>query len=176
MSKERKDYRKKLDNVPDELRALPNWVCYRMEERYDQPKPTKVPYNPITGDKAKANDAATWTDYETCVAAVERGEYAGIGFEFGCGYVGIDLDHCRDFETGQIEDWAADIVAHLDSYTEASPSETGLHIICKGTLPEGRRRMGPVEMYDTARFFTVTGEHIPGALGHGDASPQGSGG
>jgi primase-polymerase (primpol)-like protein len=75
MSKERKDYREKLDIVPDELKALPNWVCYRMEERYGQPKPTKVPYNPITGDKAKANDPSTWIDYETCVAAVERGGY-----------------------------------------------------------------------------------------------------
>src|ERR1017187_9821166 len=161
MSKERKDYRKKLDNVPDELKALPNWVCYRMEERYGQPKPTKVPYNPVTGDKAKANDPSTWTDYETCVAAVERGEYDGIGFEFGSGYIGIDLDHCRDVQTCALPIWASDIVAHLDSYTEASPSGSGLHIICKGTLPEGRRRMGPIEMYDAARFFTVTGERIP---------------
>jgi putative DNA primase/helicase len=162
MSKERKEYRKKLENVPEELNALPNWVCYRLEERYGQPKPTKVPYNPSTGDKAKANDPSTWTDYETCVSAVvERGEYDGIGFEFGSGYVGIDLDHCRDVESGQIEDWASDLIAHLDSYTEASPSGTGVHIICKGALPPGGRRIGPVEMYDTARFFTVTGEHIP---------------
>src|ERR1035441_7016730 len=78
MSKERKEYRKKLENVPEELKALPNWVCYRLEERYGQPKPTKVPYNPSTGDKAKANDPSTWTDYETCVSAVERGEFDGI--------------------------------------------------------------------------------------------------
>ena len=161
MSKERKNYREKLDNVPDELKALPNWVCYRMEERYGQSKPTKVPYNPITDDKAKANDPSTWIDYETCVAAVVRGEYDGIGFEFGSGYVGIDLDHCRSVETGQVEDWASDIMAHLDSYTEASPSGSGVHVICKGALPPGNRRIGPVEMYDTARFFTVTGEHIP---------------
>jgi putative DNA primase/helicase len=173
MSKERKEYRKKLDNVPDELKTLPNWVCYRIEERYGQPKPTKVPYDPTSGDRAKANDPSTWTDYETCVAAVERGKFDGIGFEFGSGYVGIDLDHCRDVKTGQIEDWACDMVAHLDSYTEASPSGSGVHIICKGTLPEGRRRMGPIEMYDTARFFTVTGEHIPGtALTVGERSAE----
>lgn len=153
MSKERKDYREKLENVPEELKALPNWVCYRMEERCGQPKPTKVPYNPTTGDKAKANDSTTWTDYEICLAAVERGEYDGICFEFGSGYVGVDLDHCRDVETGQVEEWASDIIAHLDSYTEASPSGTGVHIIIRGTLPPSRRRMGPIEMYDTARFF-----------------------
>jgi putative DNA primase/helicase len=155
MSKERKNYREKLDNVPDELKALPNWVCYRMEERHGQPKPTKVPYSPMTGEKAKANDPSTWIDYETCVAAVERGEYDGIGFEFGSGYGGVGLDHCRDADTGQIEDWASDIVAHLDSYTEASPSGTGVHIICKGKLPPGGRRIGPVEMYDTPSTPTL---------------------
>src|ERR1017187_7843103 len=170
---ERKHYRETLVAVADDLKTLPNWVCYRMEDRAGQSKPTKVPYNPSTSEKAKANDVATWTDYETCVAAVERGEFDGIGFEFSPPYIGIDLDHCRDVETGQIEDWASDIVAHLDSYTEASPSGTGLHIICKGTLPEGRRRIGPIEMYDTARFFTVTGEHIPGtALSVGERSAE----
>jgi phage/plasmid primase, P4 family, C-terminal domain len=159
---ERKSYREKLVAVPDELKALRNWVCYRMEERHGQPKPTKVPYNPMTGEKAKANDPATWTDYETCVAAVERGEYDGIGFEFGNGFVGVDLDHCRDAERGEIQDWAADVIARLDSYTEASPSGTGVHIIMTGSLPPGRRRVGPIEMYSEARFFTVTGEHISG--------------
>jgi len=173
MSKERKEYRKKLENVPEELKALPNWVCYRLESRDGQPKPTKVPYNPITGDHAKANDPSTWTDYETCVAAVECCEHDGIGFEFGSGYVGIDLDRCRDVETGQIDEWASDIIAHLDSYTEASPSGTGVHIICKGALPPGGRRIGPVEMYETARFFTVTGEHILGtALTVGERSAE----
>ena len=139
---ERKSYREKLVDVPNEIKALPNWVCYRMEDRAGQSKPTKVPYNPTTGDHAKANDPLTWTDYEACVAAVEGGEYDGVGFEFGSGYVGIDLDHCREAETGEIEDWAQDVIAHLDSYTEISPSGTGVHIILKGSLPPGRRRDG----------------------------------
>src|ERR1019366_6728845 len=113
---ERKHYREKLVAVPAELKALPNWVCYRMEERAGQSKPTKVPYNPASGDHAKANDAATWTDYETCAAAVGRGEYDGIGFEFTPPHVGVDLDHCRDVGTLEIQDWAQDIIAHLDSY------------------------------------------------------------
>ena len=162
---ERKHYRETLATVPAELKTLPNWVCYRLENRAGQSKPTKVPYTPNTGDHAKANDLSTWTDYETCVAAVGRGEYDGIGFEFGSGYVGIDLDRCRELETGQVQDWAQDIIAHLDSYTEASPSGTGVHIIVKGALPPGRRREGPIEMYDVARFFTVTGAHVEGTPG-----------
>src|ERR1017187_5220414 len=159
---ERKDFRDKLANVPDELKTVPNWVCYSMENRAGQSKPTKVPYNPTTGDHAKANDPSTWNDYETCVDAVERGEFDGIGFEFSPPYVGVDLDRCRDVKTGEIEEWASNVIGHLDSYTEASPSGTGVHIIVKGTLPPGRRRTGPIEMYSDARFFTVTGDHIAG--------------
>lgn len=163
MNEERKKYRDTLVNVPQQMKTPPNWVCYRLENRNGQSKPTKVPYNPITGDLAKANDSATWTDYDTCVAAVERGEHAGIGFEFATPFVGVDLDHCRNSETGEIDDWAQEIIDHLNSYTEASPSGTGVHIIMAGSLPPGRRRMGPVEMYDSARFFTVTGNHMDGS-------------
>ena len=164
MSKEeRNSYSEfKFEIIPDELKTQANWVCYRMETRFGQPKPTKIPYNPVTGHKAKANEPATWTAYETCVAAAERGEYAGVGFEFAPPYVGVDLDHCRDAETGEIEDWAQEIIAHLNSYTEASPSGTGVHIIIRGSLPPGRRRQGPVEMYDAARFFTMTGDQVSG--------------
>jgi len=133
-----------------------------MEHRSGEPKPTKIPYSPLTGEKAKANDPSTWTDYETCVAAVEQGAYAGIGFEFATPYVGVDLDHCRDAATGEIDEWAADIIAHLHSFTEVSPSGTGIHIIIRGSLPPGRRRQGPIEMYATGRFFTMTGDHVPG--------------
>ena len=126
---ERKDYREKLVAVPDELKTLRNWVCYRLEERSGETKPTKIPYNPITGDPAKANDPSTWEDFETCVAAVERNQYDGIGFEFAPPHVGVDLDHCRDAETGEIEDWAQETINHFNSYTETSPSGTGLHII-----------------------------------------------
>ncbi len=74
--------------------------------------------------------------------------------------VGVDLDDCRDPETGDIDDTAQDIIERLDSYTEISPSGTGYHVLIKGELPEGRNRRGSVELYDTARFFTVTGDHV----------------
>ncbi len=162
MSKAKENLRDQLASAPDELKQLPTWVCYRLEQRVGQEKPTKVPYDPRTGEKAKADDPTTWTDFETCLAAAERGAYDGIGFEFGNGFAGVDLDHCRNPETGELEPWAADVIAHLDSYTEASPSGTGVHIIIQGALPPGRRRIGPVEMYDSGRFFTVTGNHIDG--------------
>jgi len=41
-----------------------------------------------------------------------------------------------------------------------SPSGTGYHVLVTGKLPDGRNRRGSVELYDTARFFTVTGDHV----------------
>jgi primase-polymerase (primpol)-like protein len=48
----------------------------------------------------------------------------------------------------------------FDSYSEISFSGNGLHIIVEGEIPSGRRR-GCIEMYDNARFFTVTGNSFP---------------
>jgi putative DNA primase/helicase len=61
-------------------------------------------------------------------------------------YVGIDLDGCRDPQTGVIEPWALEVVRLLDSYTEVSPSGRGLHIWVRGFLPEGGNRRGQVEI------------------------------
>nr|WP_233265125.1 hypothetical protein [Halomarina oriensis] len=71
--------------------------------------------------------------------------------------VGVDLDDCRDSDTGELSENARAIVEQLDSYTEVSPSGTGVHVIVHGALPEGRNRHGDVELYETARYFTVTG-------------------
>ena len=147
------------NRIPAELKAVPNWVMFNLEHRANQPKPAKVPYQP-SGYHAKANDPSTWNPFETCQEAVSK--FDGIGFEFAPPYIGVDLDKCRDPETGALEEWAQDVISHLDSYTELSPSGTGVHIIVKGILPPGGRRLGPFEMYSESRFFTMTGEHLAG--------------
>jgi hypothetical protein len=79
------------------------------------------------------------------------------------GLVGVDLDDCRDPESGAIKPTALSIVNSLNSYTEISPSGRGLHILVRGALPAGARRRGNVEMYAEGRYFTVTGDHLDGA-------------
>ena len=88
----------------------------------------------------------------------------GIGFVFTAEdpFCGVDLDGCLDQETGEVEQWAQEIVEELSSYTEISPSGTGLHVIVKARLPEGGNRKSRIEMYDQARFFTVTGQRLDG--------------
>jgi hypothetical protein len=57
-----------------------------------------------------------------------------------------------------------DEIKSVQSYAEISPSRSGAHVITFGTKPGDRcRAKGEVwEMYDRGRFFTVTGDHIPG--------------
>nr|WP_246308266.1 hypothetical protein [Halosimplex rubrum] len=100
--------------------------------------------------------------FETALEYVETGNADGVGFVFTDDdpIVGVDLDDCRDPETGDVDDAALDIIERLDSYTEISPSGTGYHVLITGELPEGRNRRGSIELYDTARFFTVTGNHV----------------
>ena len=144
------------ENIPAELKALPRWVCWKFEQRGG--KVAKVPYTP-TGRRAKSNDPATWAAFDECRAAHEGGRFDGIGFQLdGSGIVGVDIDHARD-AAGNWNTAAADITERLASYAEISPSGEGVHIFIKAVKPgsKSKNAAAGVEMYDTKRFFTVTG-------------------
>ncbi|QLG29823.1 hypothetical protein HUG10_19620 (plasmid) [Halorarum halophilum] len=151
--------------VPREFVDVDQWICWREEER--DGKPTKIPITPGTGVFASSTDPETWTNFETALEYIRSDEADGLGFVFSENdpFVGIDLDDCRDPETSSIDDDARDIVNRLDSYTEISPSGTGFHVLVEGELPEGGNRHGSVEMYESARFFTMTGDRV-------DVKPQ----
>lgn len=144
--------------IAAELLALQRWVAWRFVER--DRRATKVPINAMTGGAASSTDKTTWSDY-AAAARYARTHGCGVGIMLGGRLVGIDLDAC--ITTGIIEPGALNIVHSLFSYTERSPSGTGLHILCWGELPVGRRRKGQVEMYDRDRFFCMTGDHVEGS-------------
>ena len=151
------------EGIPDELKARPQWVCWRFA--LDSKKRwTKHPYNPRTGKMASHSELMTWSGFETVHEAYETGRYDGVGFIFCSGdpYTGVDLDGCRDPETGEVEVWAVEIVHYLDSYTELSPSGKGLHVIVKGKAPKALK-LPYIEMYSIERFFTMSG-HAAGVL------------
>jgi putative DNA primase/helicase len=148
------------ENIPEQLTERPQWVCWRLEMRGG--KPTKVPYIAGTNSRASSTDLLTWSSFEYALAAYEAGEptYDGIGFVFCSAdpLAGIDLDDCRNPETGEVAPWARKIVVDAsEGYVEASPSGTGVHIIVEGRVRAGGLRRGPVEMYSRDRFFTITG-------------------
>ena len=148
------------ETIPETLRERDQWVCWREEKR--DGKPTKIPVTPGAGGFASSTESETWASFETALEYTETEHADGVGFVFTDDdpIVGVDLDDCRDPETGDVDDAALDIIERLDSYTEVSPSGTGYHVLIRGELPEGRNRRGSVELYDTARFFTVTGDHV----------------
>lgn len=149
-----------LSNIPDELKQLKNWCVWKFENRNG--KRTKIPFNAETGEFAKSNDKRTWSSYET---AVNAEGVDGIGFFFEPPYLGIDIDDIDDdlhrFKQGdKLDNIVSEFNEAFKSYTEVSPSGNGLHIIVKGKIPGSRRRKGNIEMYDSGRFFTMTGKTI----------------
>ena len=149
-----------LSNIPDELKQLDNWCVWKFENRNG--KRTKIPFNAATGEFAKSNDKSTWSSYET---AVNAEGVDGIGFFFEPPYLGVDIDDIDDdlhrFKQGdKLDNIVSEFNEAFKSYTEVSPSGNGLHIIVKGKIPGNRRRKGNIEMYDSGRFFTMTGKNI----------------
>lgn len=134
----------KIENIPAELKKVNQWVCWTGQD--------KIPRDAHNGFNAKSNDSSTWADFETAVQACEDYGFDGVGFMFAPPYFGVDLDHCLDKS-----DFCDEFVETLQSYAEISKSGSGLHIICKGTLPDGPRRKGGIEMYSNGRYFICTG-------------------
>jgi putative DNA primase/helicase len=154
------------DHIPEELKASPQFVGWRYESRDD--KWTKPLICVQTGGHASATDPQTWTSCSLALHAYQQGTYAldGIGYVLteGDQIVGFDLDHCRDPDTGELDLWAADLIHRLDSYSEVSPSGTGVRILTRGTFadPKQGRRRGDFEMYRGERYLTLTGCHLEG--------------
>ncbi|MCD8197825.1 MAG: DNA primase [Lachnospiraceae bacterium] len=153
--------------IPEELKAGKRWVNFRLMPDKDGGKPRKVPINPETGKNAASNKPETWTDYQTVADAVEMYGFSGIGRMFvkEDGFVGVDIDHCYDPQTGQFNEVAAAILARQPTFAEFSPSGDGVHLWFKGEKPKGSSKNSEtgVEMYDSGRYFTVTGKKLPDA-------------
>ena len=151
----------------DTLRRMDSWVV-----RNDR----KVPFTPSTGKAASSSDPRTWGSFSEAEKALETGRYAGLGFQLGnSGCCCIDLDHaiCGD----KITPFATEIYSVMDSYTEVSPSGTGLHILvltapldkCGHKTPKGTA--DAIEIYrpvakkvpsfegevECGRYVTITG-------------------
>jgi primase-polymerase (primpol)-like protein len=156
-----------VSSIPAEIKGIPHWVNWKWEQRADRTtgelKMTKPPYQP-NGQHAESDNPTTWATFQQAVAAYEKGDFSGIGFVLtkDDGFAGVDLDHVHDPETGVIEDWAMIVVQRLDSYTEISPSGTGLRIFLRAKLPPKDRKINGFECYENGRYLTVTGNHLEG--------------
>lgn len=152
-------------SFPQELTALRQWICWRLEPDPRGEKPRKVPYDPRTGRKASSTNPETWATLPEAMRAQTKYLFTGVGFVFteAGGIVGVDIDHCRK-ENGTFTEAAQAILDKYPSYTEISPSGAGLHIFYRGVMPgKGNKNSATgVEMYDSARYFTMTGNRLEG--------------
>lgn len=156
--------------IPDELKQREQFVCWRYAQSGDgaSHRWCKQPISPIDGQLAKITSPETWSDFGTAANTFQRNKprLAGIGFVFTDDdpFVGIDLDHCRDPEFGELAEWASQIVNDLGSYTEVSPSGTGVKIILKSDeqIPSRRKSSPGIEIYSSQRYFTLTGHVLNG--------------
>lgn len=159
-----------FDAIPTGLKDLDQWVVWQYQPDKDNPqKLRKLPISPSTGHAAKSNDASTWASYNDAVGVfmASAGKYSGVGFMFTNDdpFCGIDLDDCID-QAGNIAPAAMRLVELCNSYTEISPSKTGLKIFGVGSIAKAYKPSavqpwgGAIEVYSTGRYFTLTGQHV----------------
>jgi len=148
-------------NIPAELKALRRWAVWKAIWNESRQKYDKVPYSAMHRGLSTKN-VTDWGDYESAAATLRLNptRYHGLGLVLTdiSDVVGIDLDNCR--KDGQIDPWAREIVESMGSYTEISPSGTGLRILAHGgaDMDWNNHDVG-IEVYGghTARFLTITG-------------------
>jgi hypothetical protein len=167
----------------------PPWVAWQTEKREPGKPPTKVPYSPVSGAKARADDPSTWgsrAQAEARAAQLPKSHgIGGVGIQLGDlgdgrSIGGIDLDTCRD-ESGKLAAWASEIIDRLGTYAEVSRSGRGAKLFftyATADIIELRAAMGTgygkmfkaesgehppaIELHLGNRYFALTGEHLAG--------------
>lgn len=155
--------------VPAELQHRRQWVLWELEQN-GRDKPTKVLYIAQSDRKhAKSNTPDTWRSYAVARKFARQNGYQGVGFVVTKAdpYTVLDLDGCIN-ANDELDPVAAEIIEAADSYTELSPSGSGVHIWIEGVKSVRRCQNnempwgGKLEVYDDLRYMTVTGEHLEG--------------
>lgn len=157
-------------NVPEEMKALPNWCVYRTWQRTDKDKKGKVLKSAVTGEGASSKNPGDWTDFNTALDYAKKNGFAGVSFllEAKNGITCIDLDECvKNAETGEMKERASKLIDGLKgTYMERSTSGNGVHIFIKDDiLKNGKYRStsvdaqkGDLEVYDNLRIISMTGD------------------
>ena len=112
------------EQLPNSLKV--NGVFCMWKYEMQKGKKSKVPYQ-ANGYRAKSNDIDCFTTFYRAINAIDN--FDGIGLGVFNEYSAVDIDHC--VEDGRISTAAQDIIDTLQSYTELSPSGTGIRIIFK---------------------------------------------
>lgn len=151
--------------VPSLLREGKIWMLWRLETGKNG-RLTKVPYSALTERKASSTDSNTWSTFTQACDTYNktRKDYSGLGVAITeeMKLVFIDIDHCINAETGDINETATDILRWFpNDYVEVSQSGTGIHIFTLGTVQKNFKNSDcGVEMYGSKRYCAFTGRAI----------------
>ncbi len=155
----------KPENIPANLKDMKAWVCWKAALNDTGTKWTKPPYQP-SGMAAKVNDPSTWSDFDACLKAYQAGNkgFDGIGIMMNTditGITGFDFDHCMNGSI--ISKEVKGFIETMGTYTEVSPSNNGIRILCFGQKPPDANSKNPAkgyEIYDSGRYLTITGQTL----------------
>lgn len=152
--------------IPLELQNNAEWCVWKRETRGG--RSTKVPYNPNTGERAETNNPNTFSSFDIADELYMTDDYDGVGIRVSNGFSAVDIDDC--IENGKLTALAVSIIDALQSYTEYSPSKSGVRIIFKapGYKYDSetyylRNPHNKCEVYvcgATNRFVTITGNTV----------------
>lgn len=153
--------------APKELRRLPSWCIWRYEQHAGEPKPRKVPFcidgSRRHGRQGSPEDRARLVSFAAATEAAARKGFDGVGLALlpGQNICALDFDHVVDPVTGAIPPEVMAIIG--DTYTEFSPSGTGLRAFVKGDLGNHKSQSAPgqpwgAEVFSSSGFVTFTGQ------------------
>lgn len=157
--------------IPAELRALKGWLLWKSVRVSGEPKARKVPCYvdgaQRSGKQGSPRDRERWASYEDAARVLAddlAGVYEGLGFALSpdWGVVGLDFDECVD-EAGNVAASVVDVIA--GTYSEYSPSGTGVHAFLTGALTDRKSRAEGgawgFEVFCEKGFLTMTGHETP---------------
>ena len=155
-----------LDNLPSELKQIPQWVLYKLERKPDG-RLSKIPVDPKTGRYADKTNEYIWHAFADArnllkvesIKPKDEKRFHGLGYSLtGANLVVIDLDKCFEAD-GDLKPFARDIVNTIPGWVERSVSGQGLHIFTLGGWANGNVRNNKIglEVYVDKSFIAVTG-------------------
>jgi len=165
---------------PEDRVKVSRWLTWKQAD--DGRKIPRAPYH--NSDRpdtyVSAQDPTIWTDFDSASDWAEKLPHHELAYvipnrdDFDTDLVVVDYDDARDPDTGEIHPVVHEHLKDADSYADVSPSGTGIHILCRGRLPERVKTISDdlpehdafpeasIEVYESARFITMTGTHIAG--------------
>ncbi len=151
-----------VENIPQALKAIPQWIVWNWQ--WNGKKWNKPPLR-LDGSGARVNEVKSAYSFEDVSKVADS--FDGVGFILeGSSIIGVDIDNCRNSVTGELTQFATDVINQLDTYCEVSPSGEGVKLLIR-TTENGIERLNGyrckndrvgLEVYCRGRYFTITGD------------------